>query len=132
MSISSLFKDIGAPLRNIRWSWGGVRSDGAVILRIWQNEIDPRGGRRWAQLTHHQAFLGREKNLGYRERNRHVDLVKAGASCYLIICEARDVTKVPRVIKSFNGCELFVTGDHAEYQGNTWIEITGCESIQGQ
>jgi hypothetical protein len=90
MSISNLFKKLGAPLANVRWSWGGLRPDNAVVLRVWQNETKKRDGKLWAQLTHHQEFFGKEKDLGYQERNRHVALVAAGAPCYLIC--ARRVT----------------------------------------
>ncbi len=37
MSITAMFENLGAPLANSRWSWGGVRQDGAVVLRVWQN-----------------------------------------------------------------------------------------------
>jgi hypothetical protein len=122
MSISKLFEKIGAPLANVRWSWGGVRSDDAVVLRVWQNETKRRDGKLWAQLTHHQEFVGREKDLGYQERNRHVGLIAAGSACYLVMCEARDIQEVPRVIKCFNDRELFVAREPAEFDGNTWVE----------
>jgi hypothetical protein len=124
MSISNLFDKLGAPLANVRWSWGGLSPDSAVVLRVWQNETKKRDGKLWAQLTHHQEFFGKEKDLGYQERNRHVALVAAGAPCYLIMCEARDLNEVPRVIKAFNERELFVAGEHTEFEGNTWVEIT--------
>jgi hypothetical protein len=38
MSLSALFARKGAPLHNVRYSWGGVRADGTVILRVWQDE----------------------------------------------------------------------------------------------
>jgi hypothetical protein len=129
MSISNLFEKIGAPLANIRWSWGGIRPDGAVVLRVWQNETKRRDGRLWAQLTHHQEFLGNERDLGYQERNRHADLILAGSACYLVMCEARDLQEVPRVIKSFNDRELFVAGGAVVYEGNTWVEITSRRPI---
>jgi hypothetical protein len=129
MSISEMFAKVGAPLVNIRWSWGGMRPDGAVFLRVWQNETKRRDGNTWAQLTHHQEFLGREKDLGYQERNRHVDCVLSGAPCFLVMCEARDLNEVPRVIKSFNERELFVAGAHTEYEGDTWVMISARKPI---
>ena len=118
-----MFERLGAPLANIRWSWGGVRSDGAVFLRVWQNETQRRDGNLWVQLTHHREFVGNERDLGYQERNHHVELVRAGAPCYMIMCEARDITKVPRVIKSFNERELFVADEFAEHEGDTWVIV---------
>ncbi len=124
MSISNLFERIGAPLANIRWSWGGVSPDEVVFLRVWQNETKRRDGRLWAQLTHHQEFLGNERDLGYQERNRHVNLILAGSACYLVMCEARDLQEVPRVIKNFNDRELFMAGEAVDFDCNTWVEIT--------
>lgn len=123
MTITDMFKQMGAPLANSRWSWGGVRQDGAVILRVWQDEVKRRDGVNWAQLTHHQEFAGREFDLGYQERNHHVSLVRDGAACFLVMCEAKDPGRVPREIKRFNERELFSTGVIAEYGDNTWIAL---------
>jgi hypothetical protein len=46
MTLSQLFEQLGAPLANVRWSWGAVReSDSAVFLRVWQDECRPIDGR---------------------------------------------------------------------------------------
>jgi hypothetical protein len=37
--ITRFFDDLGAPLTNMQWSWGAVRSDGAVFVRVWEDEI---------------------------------------------------------------------------------------------
>jgi hypothetical protein len=123
MTITDIFRQLGAPLANSRWSWGGVRPDGVVILRVWQDEVKRRDGVNWAQLTHRQEFAAKENDLGYQERNRHVALVLAGAACFLVMCEAKDPGRVPREIRRFNERELFSTGAVAEYADNTWIAL---------
>ena len=41
--ISKFFEEnLGAPFRNILWSWGAVSSDGQVFLRVWGDERLPR------------------------------------------------------------------------------------------
>src|SRR6185295_13588001 len=44
VSRSKAFAMRGVKLRNPRWSWGGVReSDGAVVLTIWNGDIQRDG-----------------------------------------------------------------------------------------
>jgi len=37
-SIAALFRTLGAPLHNERWSWG-ASTDDYVILRAWQDDM---------------------------------------------------------------------------------------------
>lgn len=123
MSITALFEKLGAPLANSRWSWGGVREDGSVVLRVWQNETKRFDGRTHIQLTHRAVFAGREGNLGYQERNRHVEQIQAGARCYMVMCEPKSTQAVPREIRGFNEREVFVAGDVIEHEGDLWAPI---------
>lgn len=123
MSITALFEKLGAPLANSRWSWGGVREDGAVVLRVWQNETRRIGDKLHIQLTHRAVFSGREDNLGYQERNRHVEQIRAGARCYMVMCEPKNTQVEPREIKGFNEREVFVAGDMVEHEGDLWVPI---------
>ena len=123
MSITALFEKLGAPLANSRWSWGGMREDGSVVLRVWQNETRCIDGKLHIQLTHHQVFAGREDNLGYQERNRHTEQILAGARCYMVMCEPKSTQTVPREIKDFNEREVFVAGRVIEHDGDLWVPI---------
>ena len=129
MCISELFQQVGAPLANIRWSWGGVRQDGAVVLRVWQNETRRIDGQTHIRLTHHQAFVGNEDDLGYRERLRHMSQIQAGAACYLVMCEPRSTNEVPRSIKAFNERALFHAGELIEQDGDFWVSLASREPI---
>ena len=131
MCITALFKSLGAPLRNPRWSWGSVRaSDGAVFLRVWQNETIDIENKTYIRLTHIAYFQNSNpNNLGYRERMAHVRLVEAGATTYLILCEPRNVNVTPRTIKSFNSKELFLGGKTLKIDGDTWLEVKAKVSV---
>ena len=56
-SPSAMFKRLGAPLHNVQWSWGAVRADGSVFLRVWQDETrKTEDGRRFIRLVNHRAY----------------------------------------------------------------------------
>src|SRR5690349_5448881 len=102
MTPTDFFKWLGAPLKNNQWSWGAARAkDGAVFLRVWQDESTQVDGRTLMRLTNREVSTSRRADLGYRERLTHLDLVRAGAHCYLIMCVARDPRSAPRTIESF-------------------------------
>jgi hypothetical protein len=124
MTQTQMFKRLGAPLANSRWSWGSVRlEDDAVFLRVWQDRKIKHGGRWFMMVTHHEKYLGDEDNLGYQERLEHVEKIRAGARCFMIMCLAEDMTAAPRTIKSFNSDEVFVGGKVIELNGDTWVEM---------
>ena len=127
VSLADLFESLDAPLANNRWSWGSVRADGTVFLRVWQDGTARKDGKLLVQVTHLEKYgdgRGRD-NLGYAERLAHVDMIRNGARCYLVMCLAQDpsVHDAPRVIKSFNSKDLFVGGPLHEIDGDSWVEI---------
>lgn len=123
-SPSALFKRIGAPLHNVQWSWGGVRPDGSVVLRVWQDETRKSdNGRRFIRLVNHRAYQGAESNLGYSERLAHLDRLRAGATGYVVICRAEDVNSRPRSIASFDGREVIRLGELVILDGDEWGEL---------
>lgn len=131
MSISQFFQKLNAPLKNKRWSWGSVRLvDGAVILRVWFDQKTRIDDRDFVRLTHHEKFIGREHHSGYKERIEHVELIRSGHTCYLVICTAKDPEASPRTIKCFKEREIFVGGELIEKDGDTWIEREKKISVQ--
>lgn len=123
MSQSELFETLGAPLNNVRWSWGGVRGlDGAVFLRVWQDGTIKVNGKRyiWVSVENPPG-----DDLGENERMDHLKLVQSGQPCYLVMCQAVDTSAAPRTIQSFNRSEVFETGEVILKDGDYWIEITG-------
>ncbi len=123
MTQTQYFEWLGAPLANTRWSWGSVRDDGVVFLRAWQDETVKLDGKRYIWVVQHSAFVDDQSNLGYQERIKHVDLVRAGAKCYIVMVEA-DSAKLPeRIIKSYDSDDVFAAGSLREHDGGDWIEL---------
>jgi len=120
MSVTEVFQRLGAPLRNQRRSWGAVRAeDGTVFLRVWQDEGRIAAGKYLTQI----GYSGIDAGItGFDERMRHIELIRAGAPCYLVMCEAKDVDETPRDIKATNDREVFKGGPLLEVDGEIWIE----------
>jgi hypothetical protein len=132
MNPNSLFDKLGVPLKNNRWSWGGIRGDGAVFLRVWQDEVRKEGNTEFVRVTAKKIFQNRSrKHPGYQERLEHLSLVKNGAISYMVICAAKDVHAIPRSIKNFNSDELYIGGKlKNDADGDSWLEIVGRVSVQ--
>jgi hypothetical protein len=129
MSLAQLFKKIEAPLANQRWSWGAKRIDGSVVLRVWQDQKE-KIDEKWHMLvSHHERYTDNEENLGYQERLSHMETIKNGAKCYMIMCLAKDPGASPRSIKSFNDKDIFVGGGIVEHNGNTYVELADRHAI---
>lgn len=123
MTRTEIFAYLGAPLSNSRWSWGAVRPpDGAVFLRVWEDENRTIGGRHYTRVDAASFIQDESGSPGYTERLRHLDLIRAGAASYMVMCRAADKTSHPRKIASFNQREVFVGGKLVEDQGDWWLE----------
>lgn len=130
MNQTELFRKLGAPLANARRSWGSVRPDGAVFLRVWQDRKRKHDGSWYMQVTQQEEFGEEPADLGYRERLEHLSLVRAGAPCYMVMCLAKDTSAVPRQTQSFNKEEVFVGGTVLDLDGDTWIQLADRVSIR--
>jgi hypothetical protein len=62
---------------------------------------------------------------GYQERLRHIELLRNGARCYLIMCTAVDIHASPRKIEFFNEDDVFVGGELVERDGALYVKIVG-------
>jgi hypothetical protein len=126
ISITHFFERLGAPLANSRWSWGAhSAADNVVFLRVWQDKKRIENGERYMLLDGRRALGDDVRNLGYQERLRHIDAIRAGAKPYLVMCIARDVKERPRVILDFHDQDVFVGGELAEFDGGVWIRVAG-------
>jgi hypothetical protein len=123
MGHAEIFDRLGAPLHNVRWSWGSVRADGSVVLRVWQDEDRRVDGATYMRLTHHRAFQDRLDDRGYRERLRHVELLRIGAPCTLVMCRAKDVHASPRTIDPSSRPRVFTGGPLVDLEDDTWIRL---------
>lgn len=103
-----------APLCNPMWSWGAVRDDGAVFLRCWDDEIK-KG----------VALLGSSYDHGHNggvERRKHIKLIEAGATGYVVVLTAVDKNASPRSIEAYNPDCVFLLDDIQHHDDDT---ITG-------
>lgn len=139
-SISQYFEYLGAPLVNVRWSWGAssshtllaeatdeqggpnASSPAYVVLRIWQDRCERRDGTLWARVTHHDKYMDYDA-LGWKERLRHIELTKAGTQPYFIMCRVEEPNISPKEIASFDGKTVFVGGSSEVYDEDVWIQL---------
>lgn len=96
MSISIHMKRLGAPLANIRTSWGSVReSDGTVFLIVWNGETRNEGNGVLSQL------IGKAGG-GTPERRKHIQMLKDGAPGFLIMRQGTNMNNTggfnPRIL----------------------------------
>lgn len=121
MTITDMFVKLGAPLANIRTSWGAVRSDGVVFLRVWQLEekrIDGVFCTAVVNWAHRTAGLSSQ---GYAERDKHLELIRNGAKCYLIICMAPP-GEMSGSVADFLSEHVFEAGELIDHDGITWLQ----------
>ena len=112
-----------APLANARWSWGAMRTDGSVFLRVWQDEKIKKDGTWYFKLTAHDFYSDQPNNHGWVERQRHIAAIQAGAPAYLVMCEAVLPDAEPRVIKDFDRRNVFPGGQVIQDSGELWIAM---------
>lgn len=122
MSITALFKRLGAPLKNPMWSWGAEGAGGLIFLRVWQGEHIKVDDKVCVRLTNQALFEG-QGNLGYEERKRHIARIREGAPTYCIFCEPEDEQAEPKKIKSTIDTHLFPGLSLVEHQGDVWLQF---------
>jgi hypothetical protein len=127
----ALFERLGAPLANWRWSWGGVRKDGAIVLRVWKDSIRTEGSRTFVRVLRAKWRHSGATELGARERAQHVEQICKGTPCYLVMCEADDTAARPRRIMRFNAQAVFPGGTvKEEVDGDVWVELRPAVSVE--
>ena len=123
LTITQFFDSLDAPLKNPQWSWGAVRSDGVVFLRVWDIDVfTDDDGKQYAVLLSPGHHTSRH---GAPERLQQLALVRAGAPCYIVVITAVDNTASPRKIDHFDRHKLLVGGRIVERGDLTLIEIIG-------
>jgi len=124
MNQRDFFQMLGAPLVNFIWSWGSVRKDETVFLRVWKDQIQKLDDfdSRVVQIYRLERKL-KPRQYGRRERLEHIERIKRGARCFLVMCEARDVKASKRTIHSFEEEHVFRGGKIKEKAGKLWIEV---------
>ena len=127
ISRSKLFERLGAPLRNIRWSWGAVSKSGRkVYLAVWEDEFRRIKGKKVVRLTNYRTSADRH---GYKERFEQIELIEKGAKVYGVLCTVKDPSESPRSLKDFNREELLVGGELIKNADDWWLEDRGRKAI---
>lgn len=129
MAISDFFaKVLKAPLNNIRWSWGAVRPDGCVILRLWQDEVCKIGDTIYVTVQWEDHLWGgdEESRNGRNERSEHIKLILAGTKAFAVVQQAVDVSASPREIKDYMRDSIYSLGNTPLYRdGTTLFPVIG-------
>lgn len=93
----------GAVFTNVRWSWDARRWDDAIIFIAWDDEVvlGPDGALVECRLA--KTLDPPEKNLGARERQRHLEQVLAsGGAGYVVLATAKDRDAETRAIATMS------------------------------
>lgn len=122
--MTEFFIRLGAPLKNAMWSWGSVRnSDSTIFLRVWQDRTKTINGKTHYMVLHTSKHAD-TSGLGYSERKEHIDLIQAGAPCFLVICIPVDRDSSPRKVLRCKMDVLFKAGNSPVVgdDGNLYLE----------
>lgn len=131
MNMSALFKELGAPLHNVMWSWGAVRElDGIVFLRVWQDGTKKFRHLDGGYYTWVRDEGNEDQSHGAVERRKHVTLIESGVPAFLVMCEAEDDEAMIRTVKSFDDECLIIGGKLVVYEGSIWIKNMGKKSVR--
>jgi hypothetical protein len=122
VTITNFFKHLGAPLKNLNWSWGAQRKeDGTIFLRVWNDETRKDGRGEWAQVAWRVGDFS--SSPGHNERMKHLELVQSGAPCFLVLLDADDITAKRRTIRRYEDRIVGVGGEIKTDGDKTWIHI---------
>lgn len=124
--MSAFFEELGAPLADPQSSWGAVReSDKTVFLRVWEDEYV-----KFPDLSNNYFYWvahSDHKNLsrGYPERQRHVELIRAGHRALMVLAHKGEATSDGPSVAEWDDRELRAGGALVERGGDIWLESRG-------
>jgi hypothetical protein len=110
LSITKFFDQVlDAQLRNPQWAWGAHHlATNRIFLRVWQDELTQDQKGEQVVVLKKAASTS---SPGYPERLRHLELIRAGAEAYGVLCTASDPKPDgKRQIKSFDQSVLLKLG----------------------
>lgn len=124
MNQKKLFEILGAPLKNFRRSWGSIRSDQVVFLRVWQDEVKTIEGKKFYKIGYISKNVPvSQLRLSDKERHQHIQLIENGCQVYMVVCSAKDENVSAKRIKSCNTDFVFLGGTLYKDAENIWLEI---------
>ena len=121
MTISALYRELGATPRNTRWSWGAINPITKVVfLSVWTDGIKDIEERKFVQVTGPHNI---KRNPGFRERLTHVDAIQSGQRGFLIFCRPKNIQDHRRSVSTINADQLFPVIGSMEIDGNLYFEF---------
>lgn len=125
LGINAFFATVlNAPLANPRWSWGAVNEFGAsVFLRLWRMDLTVVDGRRCISVL----GTGGADSHGWKERERHIELIKSGHSGYGVLCDKGRPDS--GTITGFDQANLAKLGQVFEKNGEVFVEFLDMVSV---
>lgn len=131
MSLADHFRLLGAPLSNDRWSWGGIRDDGSVILRAWAEEMDDLEDGKGFYVGYPDSWpiADQVNRPGNIERVHHLEMIANGARCFVVMIHGlkRDPNRANdhAEIKSFDRQSIFECEPRVIIgsDGGKWVKI---------
>ena len=122
MNITHFYTSIlGVKLRNPRWSWGAIDPmTNSVFLSVWDCHIESVSDGERIRVRHERM---RKTPHGYKERCRHLDLIRNGATGFGIVCTPKDTEAKSWQIKSFDETMLLRFGHLTEENDKTYAYI---------
>ena len=122
MTMSRFFELLGAPLANILWSWGAQKGDGYVFLRQWDTDVFIKDGREFVIIAHNDRPAGPREH-GWRERQRHIDAIRSGKDCRIVMLKAQDPSARTKRIRTFDPLHIIVGGELVMKDGMTCVSV---------
>ncbi|WP_309902498.1 hypothetical protein [Variovorax soli] len=128
----------GVALENDRWSWGGFRSDGTLVLQVWSDDFRKLETGTWAvqigypegddpSVTEHERL-----RPGSKERERHIAAIRSGAIQVIELLKghAIDFTASPRETEGIDADRYGIGGHLVTFNGAAWIECVKWEAFK--
>lgn len=86
MGKQEFIKSLGGTLKNVRWSWDGVRPDGSVIFIGWEEDTKRTSDKGLKECRILKGGHEANKNPGGKERIRHIqEILENDSVGYLVV-----------------------------------------------
>lgn len=125
LRINAFFRELlHAPVANARWSWGSVDERARrVFLRLWRMDLGTLDG---SKVIRALVRL-RSNGPGWRERARHIELIKGGYAAYAVLCDKDSPES--GTIRDFDRDHLLRLGGIVERDGMVYMQVEETISV---
>lgn len=123
----AFFRDeLNAPPKNSRWSWGSYQPQlNRLFLLLWEDSVHGD-----LVAVHNSKYEG--SSLGYSERLRHLQYIRAGAETFAALAKGEDTSAHGRRITQYDDENLLVLGEITELPNKpqlSFAKIKGAVSV---